>query len=310
MNTGEKRAALVIGFGSIGERHYNILCSLFDKVEVVSRRQSNSSFIKNNLDRCLKLLTPSYVVVATETSSHLESMKKLHASNYLGTVLVEKPLYHKPTNFNNYGFRRLAIGYHLRFNPIIRKMRKIIFDQRVISVHSYVGQFLPSWRSNKPYKDSYSAHPALGGGVTSDLSHEFDLITWLFGGWTELVSHGGKVSDLLIQSDDCFSVILRTKNCEHVNINVNYLDHSPSRTLKVLTNDHSYNLDLIKKTLEIDNKVEHFKYEHDDVYKNMHLAVLDPAASDFCNYRQGWDVVNMVNAIKKSNDLKEWLKND
>ena len=310
MHQTEKNGALVIGFGSIGERHYNILSRLFDEVNVLSRRQSDSSFIQSNLVDCLQSLSPSYVVVATETSSHLENLDDLLRENYSGTVLVEKPLFHKPASLNDYGFKRLAVGYHLRFNPLVRKLRKIIANDKVISVQSYVGQFLPSWRCNQSYKDCYSAKSEFGGGVLSDLSHEFDLITWLFGEWTELVSHGGKVSNLVIQTEDCFSVLLKTKNCEHVNVNVNYLDHALSRTIKVLTNNHSYTIDLVKKTFEMDGAVENLEYDNNDAYINMHLAVLDDTDIDFCNYEQGLGIVLMIDAIKKSNNLKEWLKND
>lgn len=48
----------------------------------------------------------------------------------------------------------------------------------------------------------YSAHKALGGGVTIDLIHEWDYLVDLFGVPETICNIRGKYSDLEIDSDD------------------------------------------------------------------------------------------------------------
>ena len=62
----------------------------------------------------------------------------------------------------------------------------------------------------------------LGGGVLNDLSHELDLVTCF-----EMASpfgDGGKLSDLEIDSEDCFSVLLSSEKCKHITVHLNYLN--------------------------------------------------------------------------------------
>ena len=83
--------AVVIGYGSIGEKHRHFLCEFFDEVFIVSRRPSPEYFVHNELEKCLDFSKPEYVVVASETSRHLHDLDRLNELNFKGTVLVEKP---------------------------------------------------------------------------------------------------------------------------------------------------------------------------------------------------------------------------
>ena len=62
--------------------------------------------------------------------------------------------------------------------------------------------YLPDWRPGVDYRTVYSAHKALGGGVTIDLIHEWDYLVDLFGVPQQLYNFKGTYSDLEIDSDD------------------------------------------------------------------------------------------------------------
>ena len=75
-------------------------------------------------------------------------------------------------------------GYNLRFLESLRVFRDRISSGmigRVVSVRTETGQYLPSWRPARDYRDTVSAQAALGGGVLMELSHEIDYLRWLFG---------------------------------------------------------------------------------------------------------------------------------
>ena len=71
---------LVIGYGSIGKRHCKILSDLDCNVAVISRhnKQLRTPYPSyNNLDQYFDKHTPDYIVIANETSSHLNTISKL-----------------------------------------------------------------------------------------------------------------------------------------------------------------------------------------------------------------------------------------
>ena len=82
--------ALIIGSGSIGKRHHRILNNLCNNAKIYSRRDKHYK----DLNECLKHFNPTYVVVATETSSHFKITKQL-VSEKIPQILVEKPIFHK-----------------------------------------------------------------------------------------------------------------------------------------------------------------------------------------------------------------------
>jgi CMP-N,N'-diacetyllegionaminic acid synthase len=77
-------------------------------------------------------------------------------------ILVEKPLFNKVQKietFNNDVF----VAYNLRFHPLIEDLRKIIAKEKVLLFNAIAGQYLPFWRENLDYRESYSASYAKGG---------------------------------------------------------------------------------------------------------------------------------------------------
>ena len=89
--------------------------------------------------------------------------------------------------------------------PSLQKFRSALDSEligKIFSVRCEVGQFLPSWRPDKDYRNSVSAQSNLGGGVLLELSHEFDYLRWIFGEveWVQAVLR--KQSDLDIDVED------------------------------------------------------------------------------------------------------------
>jgi len=85
--------ALVIGYGSIGQRHARILGELGCRVAVVSRRSIPFSPCFSTLKDALTGWCPDYVVVASRTNEHLKSVQDLARYGFQGRVLMEKPLF-------------------------------------------------------------------------------------------------------------------------------------------------------------------------------------------------------------------------
>ena len=92
---------LVIGFGSIGQRHSSILSNLLgsQNLYVLSSQTELPHKRIKNLQQ-ISELKPDYVVIASNTSSHLEQLEEIEKRLTKKIILVEKPLFSKKSNIS------------------------------------------------------------------------------------------------------------------------------------------------------------------------------------------------------------------
>ena len=110
--------ALVIGFGSIGKRHADILKGLGCQITVASKHYKGGYATVHEALRD----EPDYVVIASRTSDHRANLSTL--AGLACRVLVEKPLFADPAHLPLTIFPRAAVGYNLRFHPVIQALKK------------------------------------------------------------------------------------------------------------------------------------------------------------------------------------------
>ncbi len=301
--------AVVVGYGSIGQRHTRLLESLGISTVIVSRRSISDKKCYSTIEEAIFSEKPDYIVVANETYLHEETLIKAKDTGYDEKILVEKPLFSNK-NEENFEFSSLYVGYNLRFHPIIQKLYELLKVEKVISVNAYVGQYLPTWRPTTDYSKGYSADVTKGGGVIRDLSHELDYLHFLFGKWSEMTANGGQISDLSIQSDDYYSMLYKTGTGIHVSIEMNYLDRIIQRVLIIHTNEHTYKADLINQTLQIDDEIIQLKVDRDETYLKQHIALLNNKTEMLCDLQSGLDIVRMIEIAEKCSKEKVWMKNE
>ena len=190
---------------------------------------------------------------------------------------------------------------------MIEKLRDVLTGEKLLSVQVYVGQYLPTWRPGTDYRDSYSASKALGGGALRDLSHELDYLNWLLGGWERLVALGGQMSHLEIDSDDLYALMMQTKRCPVVTVQLNYLDRVARREIIINTDKATIKVDLIQGTLQINDQTERVQIERDTTYRAQHQAVISGEEGQLCSLLEGLDVMRMIQAAEKSEHQKVWI---
>jgi predicted dehydrogenase len=299
----------VIGLGSIGRRHRDILTTMGLSVAAVSRRgAAGDSAIFATLEAALDASRPGYVVVATETSDHEAAVRRLAEAGFTGRVLVEKPLFGRAGALPNHRFAGLWVGYPLRFDTALIRLGALLARAEVLSAEFSVGQYLPDWRPGRDYRRTASALAAAGGGALRDLSHELDLACWLLGPWQRVAALGGHWSALDIDSDDVFVVLARFERCRAATIQLNYLDRRSQRRLVLNTRDHTYSLDLIAGTLQTDAlPPEIFTRDRDARMIAMHRAVLSLDAGEPCRVEDGLLVDRLVEAAERAAATGAWV---
>ena len=266
---------LIIGYGSIGRRHFEILSKNYN-VEVVSKYKG--SFF--NLDE-VNLNKFDYFIIANETYKHFETLKYINERVENKIILVEKPLFDKEYHIvlNN----KVYVAYNLRFHPLIQKLKTL---DNILYLNIFVGQDLRTWRKRN-YKKSYSTDINKGGGVLRDLSHEIDYLMWC-GGDIENVNYiDTKISDLDIKSDDLFTAIGKTSKGIIFNISMDYISKTPIRHIIVHTLKESFIFDLI-----------HSNINRNYTYEMLHNSILNQSGKDVCSFEEGMKVVKFITKVK------------
>lgn len=299
--------ALVIGYGSIGQRHARILAELGCETAVLSQRDINYPNVYASLDQALSEYVPDYVVIANQTARHHDTLVQLEDRNYRGVVLVEKPLFER-IKLAPAGNERIFVAYNLRFHPVLQRLRALLIGQVIISIHAYVGQYLPDWRPGSDYRESYSSHAAQGGGALRDLSHELDYLQWLAGPWLYAAALGGHFSSLDIDSDDVFALLMKMEACPAVTLQMNYLDRVGRRCMVINTQAHTIEVDLGKGMIAVDGKAENHTVGRDDSYRAMHQAILHGETDSLCSLAEGMTTLQLIEAAEQSNKNGNWIK--
>ena len=147
--------ALVIGYGSIGQRHARLLTELGYQVAVVSRRSIDLAPHYSELSQALTNWQPEYVVVADRTSEQHQTIDSLVKHGFQGCVLVEKPLFGRLSALPRHSFSLATVAYNLRRHPLLKKLKSLLDDSaQLVTANIYAGSYLPDWRPNTDYRQS------------------------------------------------------------------------------------------------------------------------------------------------------------
>lgn len=212
---------LIIGHGSIGQRHLRLARDLMPNADIRILRHQDCDSIPEYANGCFSRLdqaiefAPQIAVIANPATFHMDAARPLARAGV--HLLVEKPL---AATLDGVAqlldiCRRqgtvLMTGYNLRFLPSLQRFRSLLRENvigRVLSVRCEIGQYLPSWRPDTDYRQGVSARNELGGGALLELSHELDYLRWIFGEVDWVNATLSRQSALEIDVEDSAHLIL------------------------------------------------------------------------------------------------------
>jgi predicted dehydrogenase len=213
--------ALVVGLGSIGVRHLRLLREALPHADIRVLRHSGCDGDIPNADGCFAQLAdaaefaPQIAVLANPAPFHVATARELAI---VGThLLIEKPLAETVANVRGLldlcrdKAVLLQVGYNLRFLETLQRFRAELKNGRigdVCMVRCEIGQYLPDWRPNADYRQSVSSRRSLGGGALLELSHELDMLHWVFGSVDWVGAWTGQLGKLEIDVEDSANLTL------------------------------------------------------------------------------------------------------
>ncbi|EUB19477.1 Gfo/Idh/MocA family oxidoreductase [Fusobacterium sp. CM22] len=295
------------GMGSIGKRHLKNLVKILKErklnfeIDVVKRTREVDEEVRfyiNNI-YSIKDFTPTFydiVFIVNDTSAHIETLNLM--KNYSNNFFIEKPLSINVNkiNINDYKDKKIYIACPMRYSNVIEYLKKEIDVSKVYSVRAICSTYLPDWRPTIDYRHNYSAKKELGGGVTLDLIHEWDYLTYLLGFPEKVFNLNKKVSHLEINSDDLSIYIAEYKD-KLVEIHLDYFGRIPTRKVEFFLKEGTVIGDFIKNTVTLENAREiKLSDDIDDYIKEMNnfLDIIFNQKDNFNNLENAYRVLKLI----------------
>ncbi len=254
-------SAAVWGTGSIGARHLRVLRSLgvmdLTAVPVRSGRSTSPHLADARIAAAIPPNT-DLVVIATDTARHVtDAIAALDIGAKV--VLVEKPISAALAEIaplvSHPQRDRIRVCAPLRFTSGLRAARGAIAELPApVAVRIVAQSWLPDWRPQRNFRDTYSSRPA-EGGVLRDLVHEIDYAIWLFGAPLHL---DGMVSStpspvLDMPVDESADLLWRSVSGAEVSLRIDYVTRPARRSLTVTSAGGAVVWDALTGSVEATN---------------------------------------------------------
>jgi len=248
-----------IGIGSIANRHIlNLKEMLPDcKIDVLRSGKGNpvTSELKAEINRiCYKPdeLDTHYdaVFITNPTALHYSTLKEHF--NRSNNFFIEKPVFETGWEDISLFENSKKVFYTacpLRYTNVIQYLKNNIDFSQVYSIRCISSSYLPEWRPGTDYRNTYSAHKNLGGGVSIDLIHEWDYICYLIGEPLNVKSIIKKKSGLGIDSDD-IAVYIAEYNDKIVELHLDYFGRKAIRQIELFSENDTVRADLISQKIQ------------------------------------------------------------
>ena len=241
--------SLIVGLGSIGNRHARNLITLgYKNIDIFRTLKNKTNYPKlknvkvlSNFYKAINSKKYNLIILANPTSEHINYAIKVAQKKT--NIYIEKPLSHSFKNIKIFeklvkkNKTKIMIGCQLRYHPgliFIKNFLKKNKLGKIFSVTSDVGEHLPFWHPNEDYKKSYASKKNLGGGVILTLIHEIDYLYWLFGEFKSVYATGGKLTKLKINVEDTVVSNILTKKRVPISLRMDYWRNPPTRTLNIV----------------------------------------------------------------------------
>jgi predicted dehydrogenase len=300
---------VIIGLGSIAKKHIAAIRSLRPDATIIALRSTELSdeisSIKNiyTIEE-IKNIQPDFIIISNPTVLHAATIEKLVAYNI--PLFIEKPALHDLQQAEHITTLLAAkniktyVACNLRFLDCLVYVKNSLVEKKMNlnEVNIYAGSYLPDWRPGKNYRNIYSANKNMGGGVHLDLIHELDYVYWMFGKPLQVSSILRNNSTLKIDAIDYANYTCVYENFV-TSIILNYYRKEYKRTLELIFNDASWQVDLAQNSITLTDGTVLFKSDQTiaNTYLNQMLYFMDFIATGSENsmndFAQGIEVLKI-----------------
>ena len=308
---------LVHGTGSIGSRHLSVLRERLGVAAVAFpvRAERGDELSRAGFDVAKSVedarrFGPRCSIVATDTSRHVEDAIALLS---FGDVLVEKPLAPRAKRISALASaaaerkRAVYVAFPFRFDSGLRALSRACAELGpLVSARIECESYLPDWRPERDYRESYSAR-ADEGGVLRDLAHELDYAVRLFGRPDAVFCGVANRRILGIEAEESADLWWLAHDYVPVSIHLDYLSTLPRRMVRVVGKKETITWNALEGTLTRTNpsgqEEVRFPNDRNDTMAKMLEAFLSDDVSErewLATLDEGAFVAALTDAAKRS----------
>jgi predicted dehydrogenase len=329
-----RRRTLVVGVGSIGERHVRCfgatnrttlaICEPNADLRAAVAQRYEISETYASLDDALK---SDFTAAVVATPAHLHVQQAMLLAKRGVNVLVEKPLStvvegvaELKASLAKQGLLG-AVAYSYRANPVMVAMRDVwraIDFGRPLQAIVSAGQSFPTYRP--AYANTYYRSRATGGGAIQDaLTHLINAVEWLLGPATRVAADADRLALAGVDVEDTAHVLARHGDAMalyHLN------QHQPANEAAITLVGAKGQLRAefhrrrVAWLAEVDGVWQETivePYNQDDVFRRQADAFLDAVEQEvapLCSLAEGEATLRTVTAILQSLESHRWEECD
>lgn len=240
---------LIVGLGSMGKRRIRNLQNLnageiigFDLRED-KRKEAEERYKIKTFEDFEKAMAedPDALIISTSPDLHMK---------YAMIAAKENKHFFTEASVVDEGMEELiklikdknivaAPSCTMRFHPAIKKIKELVEERAVgrplVFTH-HSGQYLPDWHPWEDYRKFYVAKRETGA-AREIVPFELMWLTWLLGDVEEVCCIKGKVSELDVDIDDTYQVLLKFKNGVFGHLLVDVIARAPVRFFRLLCDE-------------------------------------------------------------------------
>lgn len=286
---------LMIGLGSIGQRHLRNLRQLYgdtieisayrvrglkrtftDQMEILEGVNVEEKYKVKSFDSLQAALKdgPDVAFITNITSKHLEpAMEAVKSGCH---IFMEKPVSNSMAGVNAFieeaekNHVSVFVGYQYRYHICLLQLKKYLEQKtlgNIISVHGQMGERLRGIHTYESYKETYMARKDMGGGVIlNQMIHELDYIQWLFGTPKTVYALKGSNKSLDLDVDDYCQAIYQIPmggRSIPVSVHGDFFQSPPVRRCTVIGDQGRIEIDLLKNELILYREdIKTYQYPH------------------------------------------------
>lgn len=330
--TDEKIGVLVVGVGSIGERHLRCFAqsgrvdvSICEPNAALRQEVARRYGVTRQFDSLDAALGDRFDAAVIATPAHLHVPMAARVVDRGMHALIEKPL-----STSNAGIASLierveeravtaAVAYVMRCHPAANAVRDAVRSERFgkpLQVVAHLGQDFPFFRP--AYAGTYYAKRETGGGAIQDaLTHIINLVQWIVGPMDRVMADAGHLSLAGVSVEDTVHVIAR-----HGETMVTYAlnqHQAPNESRITIACEHgTLRAHLVENSWawQADPRDRWHQQafadlQRDDLFVTQAEAFLDAVqgeARPLCTLEEAWATLTANLAVLASSDAPPWTE--